>query len=105
MVQEAELTNRTIPGITWKQVVAFVIGVVTVVILYLRLEALAQSAFELSKENNILLKEAIQERKETSKINDARLYQMELEHREFDFRLKQLEKFYEGYNNANKKYK
>lgn len=103
--EEKEITSRTIPGITWKQVLAFTIGVATIIMIYLRLEALAQKAYDLSKENNELMKQLQMDKAAAAKMEDLRYNQMHLEHREFDLRLKQLEKFVEGYNQANIKYK
>lgn len=95
---EKELTSRTIPGITWKQVVAFSISLATVIILYLRLESLAKSAYEQSLQNGRVLKEMQDERKELVRINDAKIVGIELQQREFEIRLQLLEKFIEGYN-------
>lgn len=96
--KQIPLTDRTIPGITWKQVVAFVVVIGTAVWIYFRLETIAKDSLRQSRDNGIvligqgiLLKEMQAERKELIRINDARLNLIELQLAEQRIRITNLE--------------
>jgi hypothetical protein len=88
---EKELTSRTIPGITWKQVVAFTVIIAAVIVLYVRLETLANKAYEQGVLNGELLKEIQGERKEERTFNDTRMSVMEQTLKTIEIRITILE--------------
>jgi hypothetical protein len=85
------LNERTIPGITWKQVVAFVIVIVTGVGVYFSVREMAKKAYEQSVENGRVLNEIQSDRKESERLNNIRLTNIELDQREAKIRLTNLE--------------
>ena len=94
---EKEITNRTIPGITWKQITAFTIAVAIIIGLYFRLESLAEKAYDQSVLNGEVLKDMQEERKELVRINDAKLRAIDIQLRELEIRIQLFENFVEGY--------
>ena len=91
-MEQKPLIERTISGITGKQIISLIIIVSTVVVLYLRIEALARDGLKQSKENGMVLKEMQTERKELVRINDIRLNKLELEISECRIRITNIEK-------------
>lgn len=88
---EKELTSRSIPGITWKQVVAYTIAISMAVVLYVRIEMLANKAYEQSVQNGDLLKEIQLERKEERRFYDTRMNVMEQTLKTIEIRISILE--------------
>lgn len=88
---EKELTSRTIPGITWKQVVAYTIAISLGVVLYVRIETLSNKAVEQSIQNGELLKEIQTERKEERRFYDTRMTVMEQTIKTLEIRINILE--------------
>lgn len=95
---EKDLTSRTIPGITWKQIVAYSVALAMFVTFYIDLKNAAGDAKKQGESNNELLKEFIQDAKQERKLDDARLQAIELQIRECKIRLDIMENFVEGYN-------
>lgn len=92
MKVETPLIERTIPGITWKQIMALIVIVATVVTMYLRIDTIAVRGLDQSKQNGEVLMEIQKERKEVERVNDIRLNKIELELAETRIRLINLEK-------------
>lgn len=102
MNNEAELTNRIIPGITWKLVVGFSIALITLVTMYIDLRNAAHDAYDQSVKNNTLFLQIQKDMKDDRKIEEARIQAIELQIRECKIRLDIMENFIEGYNKPQK---
>lgn len=98
MERDKELTSRTIPGITWKQVAAYTAMVTVGLSAYLNMMYKVDGGRDATKINNELLKELQLERKNDRVVDDARLKTIELQIQELKLRLTVMEKFVEGYN-------
>lgn len=92
------LTDRTIPGITWKQVVAYTAAIVTVLFFYFRIEAFAKEGLKQSIVNGDILKTVVAdiktmatERTELIRINNLKIQSIELDIRELRIRIDNLE--------------
>ncbi len=82
-----ELTNRHIPGITWKQIVGFAIAIALGVGFYINLKNAANDAKKQSADNYELLKEYMEEAKRDRRLDDAKMLSIELQMRECKIRL------------------
>ncbi len=93
MVDEIkEITDRIIPGVTWKQIAA-IVGFVAVACLgYFNIRQTGKNAYEQSIQNSKTLETILNNQKENDRINTLRLGNIELDQREFRIRLTILEK-------------
>ena len=85
------LEERTIPGVTVKQLWKLGVAIVAILSFVFVMLKRISDAESVSQDNNAILKEMQQERKESERINNIRLTNIELDQREAKIRLTNLE--------------